>query len=301
MNQLKQTVADIPKSNDVALLWIRAALLLVTVIGVYLALSSRVDPTRTSQQAEVSRTEATPVPVIVDVPVVSSSLLARGIRMEFVRIVPGEFMMGCSPGDNDCFDDEKPAHRVRITKPFDLGKYEVTQQQWEAVMGANPSPFKGEQLPVEQVSWNDVQEFLRKLNARGDGNRYRLPTEAEWEYAARAGTAGSYAGNLDQMGWYDRNSGSQTHIVGQKQPNAWGLYDMHGNVWELVQDWYDDRYYGGSRTEDPQGPASGQFRVLRGGSWNIGARNARVSGRYGLEPDYWSDYIGFRCVREVIP
>jgi formylglycine-generating enzyme required for sulfatase activity len=228
----------------------------------------------------------------------SPANVGRGISMEFVRIAPGEFMMGCSPGDRECGGDEKPAHRVRITKAFDLGKYEVTQQQWEAVMGANPSRFKGEQRPVEQVSWNDLQEFLRRLNARGDGNRYRLPTEAEWEYAARAGTTGPYAGNLDQMGWYDRNSGSQTHIVGQKQPNAWGLHDMHGNVWEWAQDWYDG-YYGGSRTEDPQGPASGETRVRRGGSWDNVAGLARVSNRNWHVPGFRSDDIGFRCVRDV--
>src|SRR5437667_5221339 len=113
-----------------------------------------------------------------------------------------------------------------------MGKYEVTQAQWESVMERNPSRFRGADRPVEQVSWNDVQQFLQKLNARGDGYRYRLPAEAEWEYAARAGTSGPYAGNLDAMAWYEQNSGKQTHPVGQKQPNAWGLYDMHGNVWE---------------------------------------------------------------------
>src|SRR6185295_12837821 len=128
-------------------------------------------------------------------------------------------------------------HKVRITRQFEIGKYEVTQEQWQAVMGDNPSNFKGANLPVEKVSWNDAQDFLLKLNAR-DGYTYRLPTEAEWEYACRAGSMGDFAGELDDVAWYDKNSGSKTHPVGQKRPNVWGLYDMHGNVSEWCSDWY---------------------------------------------------------------
>jgi formylglycine-generating enzyme required for sulfatase activity len=220
--------------------------------------------------------------------------------MEFIRIEPGQFMMGCSPGDNQCEEDEKPAHLIRITKAFEISKYEVTQSQWELVMGSNPSYSRGADRPVEQVSWDEVQEFLRRLNARRDGYRYRLPTEAEWEYAARAGSTGPYAGPLDQMAWYRPNSGGQTHPVGQKQPNAWGLYDTHGNVGEWVQDWYSPNSYPSTSATDPTGPPRAQFRVLRGGTFLGDARFKRLSERLGRPPDYKNNSIGFRCVREAI-
>jgi formylglycine-generating enzyme required for sulfatase activity len=177
--------------------------------------------------------------------------------MEFVKIQPGEFMMGCSTSDDACTDDEKPAHRVRITKPFEIGKHEVTQAQWKAVMGSNPSVMQGEARPVESISKGEAQEFLSKLNALNDGYRYRLPTEAEWEYAARAGTTGAYAGKPDDIAWYAENSEDETHPVGRKKPNAWGLYDMEGNVREWVQDFYSANYYSASPAEDPTGPPAG--------------------------------------------
>lgn len=220
----------------------------------------------------------------------------RADDMPFVHISPGEFIMGCSNGDADCGDEEKPAHRVRITRAFEIGKYEVTQAVWESVMGTNYSEFKGADRPVEYVSWPDAQEFLRRLNAKQDGYRYRLPTEAEWEFAARAGTTGAYPGEVDDLGWYYENSAEQTHPVGQKKPNPWGLYDMSGNVYEWTQDWYDKSYYQSSPATDPMGPASGRFRTIRGGSWVDSRTNARVSKR-----DYFEDasdfHIGFRCVR----
>ena len=212
--------------------------------------------------------------------------------------------MGCSPGDSQCGDDEKPAHPVRITKGFEIGKYEVTQAQWEAVMESNPSDFKGADRPVEQVSWNDVQEFLANLNGRNDGYRYRLPTEAEWEYAARAGTAGEYYGSLDAIAWYGRNSGDQTHPVGAKLPNAWGLYDALGNVWEWCQDWHKDDCYTEfpkSPAVDPRGPTKGEYRVLRGGSWYKYLWFLRVSSRFRERPSARYRHIGFRCVRETRP
>jgi formylglycine-generating enzyme required for sulfatase activity len=221
--------------------------------------------------------------------------------MEFVRIPPGEFMMGCSLGNRNCDGDEKPAHLVRLTKGFEMGIYEVTQAQWESVMGSNPSHFRGANLPVEQVSWNDAQEFLQKLNTLGDGYQYRLPTEAEWEYAARAGTMTLVPGSLDAVAWYSQNSGSQTHPVGQKQPNPWGLYDMIGNVWEWVQDWYDPDYYQSAPATDPAGPSSGQNRSLRGGSWYYVARDGRISYRDYIDPAGGFDAMGFRCVRAAIP
>src|SRR5262249_26628898 len=185
--------------------------------------------------------------------------------MEFVKISPGEFMMGCSVGDIDCNDDERPIHRVQITKPFEIGKYEVTQAQWQAVMGANPSTIKSDDHPVATTSKNDGQDFLNKLNERNDGYNYRLPTEAEWEYAARAGTAEPYAGRLDEIGWYAGNSEDETHPVGKKKPNGWGLYDMQGNVRELVSDWYARDYYSRSPVADPTGPPPGEQRGFSGG------------------------------------
>jgi len=223
--------------------------------------------------------------------------VVNGVSMEFVRIQPGEFQIGSESGNGD----EKPVHRVRITKAFEMGKNEVTQAQWEAVMGSNPSYFKGADRPVEQVSWNDAQEFLSRLNARGDGYRYRLPTEAEWEYAARARTTGDNEGNLNSVAWYQSNSGGQTHPVGQKQANAWGLYDTLGNVWEWCQDWYDGNYYRNSPVEDPRGPSSGGARVLRGGSWFSNGRDVRVAFRDWGNPDCRYSGNGFRCVRERMP
>jgi formylglycine-generating enzyme required for sulfatase activity len=233
----------------------------------------------------------------VTLPGVGRSRAAVGVGIEFVRIPAGEFDMGSESG----YPHERPVHRVRISKAFEMDKYPVTQGQWEAVMGSNPSSFKGADRPVEQVSWNAVQVFLRKLNAKGDGYRYRLPTEAEWEYAARAGTTGEYPGDLDAMAWHNENSQWETHPVGQKEPNAWGLYDMLGNVWEWCQDWYRLDYYGVSPGIDPPGPASGEHRVVRGGSFRGFARDLRASYRYRQGPGYETSDLGFRSVREVIP
>jgi formylglycine-generating enzyme required for sulfatase activity len=240
--------------------------------------------------------------------------LVQGQEIEFVRIEPGEFLMGCSPTDpmylpdgtvSSCQAEAQPAHRVRITKAFEIGKYEVTQAQWETVMGNDPSYFKGATNPVEQVSWEEVHEFLRRLSARGDGYRYRLPTEAEWEYAARAGADGLYAGpSLAAMAWYGvggenlLQSRGTTHPVGQKQPNAWGLYDVHGNVAERVEDWYSASYYKTSPRDDPPGPASGQIHVARGGSWYSNASYVRLANRYQTVAALRRRDVGFRCVRE---
>jgi formylglycine-generating enzyme required for sulfatase activity len=176
------------------------------------------------------------------------------IRMDFVKIAPGEFMMGCSTGDIECNPDETPRHRVQITKGFEIGKYEVTQAQWMAVMQSNPSGTKGDDLPVETVSKLDVQEYIARLNARNDGYRYRMPTEAEWEYAARAGSDAPYSGSLDEIAWFEPNSNDGSHPVGGKKPNKWGLHDMAGNVREWVSDFYSPTYYGVSPVADPDGP-----------------------------------------------
>ena len=196
---------------------------------------------------------------------------------------------------------EKPVHTVRLTQAFYLGKYEVTQGQWQAVMGKNPSQFTGDaNRPVEQVSWDDVQEFIRRLNAREGGAQYRLPTEAEWEYAARAGstTAYSFGNDARQLGeyaWYRDNAGGKTHPVGQKKPNAWGLHDMYGNVWEWVQDWYAD--YAAGSAVNPAGPSSGSGRVIRGGSWGAGAGYCRSAYRGRDAPGDRDGDLGFRLLR----
>jgi formylglycine-generating enzyme required for sulfatase activity len=210
----------------------------------------------------------------------------------FVSILAGEFKMGTNNGS-----DSEKLHRVRISRGFEMGKYEVTQAQWEAVMGSNPSHFKGDNLPVENVSWDDIQGFIQRLNGLSQRYTFRLPTEAEWEYACRAGTTGDYAGSLDAMAWYEANSGNRTHPVGQKQPNAWGLYDMHGNVWEWCQDWYDYNYYEQSPGTDPQGPSSGSRRVNRGGSWYLSAAHCRSANRLGHSPGNRLNSLGFRLVR----
>ena len=224
---------------------------------------------------------------------VTSTEFRNSIAMDFVLIPAGSFMMGSNENS-----EEKPVHRVLITQPFYMGKYEVTQAQWESVMGSNPSNFKGSNLPVEQVSWDDVDTFIRRLNQREGGTRYRLPTEADWEYACRAGTTGDYAGNnLDVMGWYDANAGSKTHPVGRKQPNAFGLYDMHGNVSEWCSDRYDSDYYQQSPGSNPKGSSSGSLRVVRGGSWDFIAGYCRSAYRNGGSPGIRYGSLGFRLVR----
>jgi formylglycine-generating enzyme required for sulfatase activity len=261
-------------------------------------------------------------------------------QIEFVKIAPGEFMMGCVEGDTDCLEDEVPRHKVRLTKGFELGKYEVTQAQWEAVMGpgSNPSDTKGPRNPVDSVNKADIGAFLDKLNARNDGYKYRLPTEAEWEYAARAGTPDPPRASLGDYAWFAGNSDDESHPVGLKKPNAWGLYDMLGNV----REWVDDRaaYYDyvplPDVSVDPKGPQGGRggggggrrgagggdrppkgfdargrllingggaegLPVFRGGGWDNFAPYLRLSARYYY---YGTDLkvgdIGFRLVREAL-
>ena len=229
----------------------------------------------------------------------------NSLGMKFALIPAGSFLMGADRNFEEAWDRETPQHRVTISRPFYLGKTEVTQAQWTAVMGNNPSKFKGRTNPVEQVSWDDVQVFIQRLNQKEGHERYRLPTEAEWEYAARAGSASAYsfgdnAARLGQYAWYDGNSGETTHPVGQKPPNAWGLHDMHGNVWEWVQDRYDGDYYSGSPSTDPRGPSSGSHRVLRGGSWSSLAASCRSAYRYVDSPDYRSGNLGCRLALSLV-
>jgi formylglycine-generating enzyme required for sulfatase activity len=218
--------------------------------------------------------------------------------MVLVTIPGGTFTMGDTFGDG--YGDEKPTHQVTVSS-FSIGKYEVTQGQWQAVMGSNPSYFSscGSTCPVENVSWNDIQTFITKLNQQS-GKKYRLPTEAEWEYAARSGAQDQkYSGTNDvnvlgNYAWYWDNSNSTTHLVGQKQANSFGLYDMSGNVWEWVNDWYSSTYYTSAAQTNPTGPTTGSYRVFRGGSWYFDAYFVRASSRGSGGPDARSYIIGFR-------
>ena len=213
-----------------------------------------------------------------------------------VYVSGGTFMMGgTSEQGSEAYGDESPVHEVQLSGYY-IGKYEVTQALWESVMGTNPSRFKGPDLPVENVNWGDVQEFIRKLNAM-TGMSYRLPTEAEWEYAARGGNKSrgyKYSGSNDigTVAWYRDNSGSKTHPVGTKAANELGLYDMCGNVNEWCSDWHG-AYSSGSQA-NPGGPSEGSARVHRGGGWSNDARICRVSYRGFYLPDYRIYVSGFR-------
>lgn len=221
----------------------------------------------------------------------------NSIGMEFILVPAGSFMMGCDETNERCDSDEIPQHKVTLTRSFYLGKYEVTQAQWAAVMGSNPSKFKGDANPVEMVSWNDVQTFIHKLNQMEGTNGYRLPTEAEWEYAARAGSTTAYSFGDDTHFLQLENYGGpcwHTNPVGQKQPNPWGFYDIHGNVWEWVADWRGD--YTDSPKIDPKGPDSGEARVLRGGGWFARSRSCRSVTRNAGMPDGRGESGGFRLV-----
>ena len=221
-----------------------------------------------------------------------------GVSFTMVAVEGGTFTMGAtSEQGSEADSDEKPAHRVTLSDYY-IGQTEVTQALWQAVMGSNPSNWKGSNLPVEQVSWNECQQFITKLNQL-TGRRFRLPTEAEWEYAARGGSKSrgyKYSGSNDigSVAWYDGNSGSKTHPVGQKNANELGIYDMSGNVWEWCQDWYDSGYYGKSPSTNPCNNTSASIRVYRGGSWYSNAGRCRVSDRSGNSPGLTSINLGLR-------
>lgn len=224
-------------------------------------------------------------------------LAALGLVM--VWIEPGTFMLGSPDEEGSRGTDEGPQTRVTITRGYWIGKTEITQAQWRAVMGTSPSRFRADALPVEQISWSDASEFSRRVttteSAEGrlhSGYAYALPTEAQWEYAAKAGGAGSFLANVDDLAWHDQNSGLSTHPVGTKKANAWGLHDTLGNVWEWCADWYGS--YPGGNVQDYAGPAVGWARSSRGGSWWAGPRGARPANRYRDMVQNGNDDVGFR-------
>ena len=266
--------------------------------------------------------EFAPDPAVVTNSGLRNAITATGLpwrvrdnasNIEMLLVPPGTFNMGCSASAlGECDSNELPVHAVTLTNAFYLGRYEVTQAQWTARMGSNPSFFQGASAqvpaaqvpsrPVEQVSWNSIQGFL---SATG----LRLPTEAEWEYAYRAGTTTAFHsmpgfpngtnadGQVGNIAWFSTNSSNQTRPVGQKAANALGLHDMSGNVWERVNDWFSTTYYWSSPSTNPPGPATGSFRVIRGGSWSLGSDRARSSGRTGVAPIFTDSTVGFRVAR----
>lgn len=249
-------------------------------------------------------------------------LITNSIGMKLVKIPAGDFLMGSSKStaeiarlfdsNAEYFEDEHPKHRVRISKPFYMTTTEVTQGQWRTVMGTEPWKGKrlvkdGDNYSATYVSWEDAMKFCRKLSQK-EGKKYRLPTEAEWEYACRAGSTtmfsfGEDANHLGDYAWYNKNAFNidkrYVHRVGLKKANAFGLYDMHGNVWEWCSDWYSEDYYGKSPTADPGGPSYGFSRVLRGGSWYRGAEESRSASRRSFNPEMGASSYGFRIVCEL--
>ena len=244
--------------------------------------------------------------------------LGLSVHLSMVFIPPGSFQMG-SPSSEAGRSNDEGQHGVGISKGFWMGRYDVTQAQWQAVMGNNPSAFRayrvnGADRPVEQVNWDDCQQFLLRLNGMGKGT-FRLPTEAEWEYACRAGSLGPRYGELDAIAWHLGNSDYETHPGGGKKPNAFGLYDMQGNVWQWCQDWYgpyhgtvwqwcrDHSLFRDGFQVDPQGARSGPGRVIRGGAWSLDAPDCRSAYRYYHPQDYQNSNLGLRIVSSlpVIP
>jgi len=309
-------------------LWIAliiAVIGIISVIALFNQPSNRSSRKSTSprvpqrSQPEVYRQPQSPPAPTVTTRTGSKSnagdVITNSIGMKLIYIPAGEFMMGSPSNEQNRSNDESPQHRVKISKGFYMGIYEVTQAQYQSVVGTNPSNFKGDNLPVEQVSWNDATEFCRKLSQK-EGKTYRLPTEAEWEYACRAGITTAYQwGNQWQKGVCnaenDVGSSEDSNVeifrkrglpvdstvpVGSFAPNGFGLYDMHGNVWEWCQDWYDSNFYSNSPSVDPEGPNTGTARVLRGGSWYDHPRLCRSALRYGLVPVIRNDDYGFRVV-----
>jgi formylglycine-generating enzyme required for sulfatase activity len=236
----------------------------------------------------------------------AGTVITNSLGMKFAYSPAGTFQMGSTKYSNNA----KPVHTVIIGRGFYMGRTEVTQGEWEKVMGTTLRQQQdkyfvlsgeGADYPMYYVSWEEAKEYIRRLNDRNDGYIYSLPTEAEWEYAARAGTTGDYAGDLDSMAWYDKNSGYTSHPVGQKSPNAFGLYDMHGNVMEWCEDIYNDKGYAGLPTDGSANMSVGNknLRVLRGGSFGLNANSARSAFRGGAAQSHRNGLVGFRVVARV--
>jgi len=226
--------------------------------------------------------------------------LSSDQAIDFILVEGGEFFMG---DDGSQYDEEKPTHRVKLFS-FYIGKYQLMQSQWQAITAENPSEFKGKNRSVDNVSWNEVQDFIIKLNEQ-TGQQFRLPTEAEWEYAARGGKYSqgyAYSGSdkLKQVGWYEENSNGETHEVGLMLANELGIYDMSGNVWEWCADWFGEKYYEKCRkdgaVENPHGPDNGDYRVIRGGSCFSDSVYCRAMYRDRFQPGYRDSSVGFRLV-----
>lgn len=249
---------------------------------------SNVENNKLSTASEVDKSEVNKTEIID---------LGDNVKMEFILISSGSFTMGSGESVGD--SDEMPVHKVTISRSFYLGKYEVTQEQWAEIMGNNPSEFKGNKNPVENVSWNDCQIFLKKLSEKV-GKELELPTEAQWEYSSRAGTTtkwsfGDNEESAGDYGWIDINSDKETHPIGSKKPNQWGIYDMYGNVQEWCADWYANPYSKGD-SKDPTGPELGQAKVIRGGGWGAIPDDVRSSCRNCNGVDGKNNGIGLRCV-----
>lgn len=248
-------------------------------------------------EQEKNRAEKERIRIENSMPRAGKKWLVPGLNLEILPVSRGKFVMGSEEGGMGS-SNEKPLTEVTLTKPFWLGKTAVTQAQYELIMGKNPSNFKGADLPVEQVSWNDAVEFCRRLNEKEksagripDGYAYALPTEVQRDYACRAGVTAQGKGDLDEIAWYGKLLGS-THPVAQKKPNAWGFYDMQGNVYEWCSDWFGS--YPGGSVIDPKGPASGSTHVVRGGAWNVPGTFCRISFRYDYKPTKTQLNVGFR-------
>ena len=253
-----------------------------------------ITPNVTNQSVKPQQSTPQKTPTVSDNTI--SIPVKDGISIDMVRVEAGTFIMGATPEMENPNSDEKPTHQVTLTNDYYIGKYEVTQALWQAVMGNNPSNFKGDNLPVERVSWDDCQEFINKLNRITD-KKFRLPTEAEWEYAARGGKKSrgyQYSGsnNLSDVAWYKDNSDSKTHAVGTKQSNELGIYDMSGNVLEWCQDWYGR--YNSSSQVNPTGANRGVYRGRRGGCWLFSASGCRSSYRVNNKPGGPNFTLGFR-------
>jgi formylglycine-generating enzyme required for sulfatase activity len=286
-----------------------ALVTLVFLLGSALCARAQIGPEVTVKLKKPPATKVTPKPAEKPETRVTPQPVPGTVRenpkdgLKYVWIPPGTFMMGCSPGESECFDDEKPSHRVTVGKAFWIGQTEVTVGAYKRFASArgrampdapgfNPG-WSNERMPIMSVNWADATEYCHWADGR-------LPTEAEWEYAARAGSTAARYGPLEEIAWVNVNSGGGAHEAAQKRPNAWSLYDMLGNVWEWVNDWYDEGYYWHYQSQDPPGPSSGQERVMRGGSWNATYTLDRVSMRIGRSPRSGIDSVGFRCVRDVV-